>query len=146
MTMTPMKRNYDQNWVPSIFNDFFDNDWMIKANATAPAINVIENEKEYKVEVAAPGMTKEDFNIQLNENNDLLISMEKKNEVKDEDKNKKYLRREFSYSKFQQALILPDDVDKEKIDAAVKDGVLTVNLPKLTPQEKELAKKVIEIH
>lgn len=144
--MTPMKRNYDQNWVPSIFNDFFDNDWMIKANATAPAINVIENEKEYKVEVAAPGMTKEDFNIQLNENNDLLISMEKKNEVKDEDKNKKYLRREFSYSKFQQALILPDDVDKEKIDAAVKDGVLTVNLPKLTPQEKELAKKVIEIH
>ena len=59
----PVRRN--QNWLPSIFNDFFDNDWMVKANATAPAINVLETEKEYKVEVAAPGMTKEDFNVHI---------------------------------------------------------------------------------
>ena len=85
---------------------------MVKANATAPAINVIENEKDYKVEVAAPGMTKEDFNIHLGEDNELVITMEKKNETKEEDKeNKKYLRREFSYSKFQQAFVLPEDVD-----------------------------------
>ena len=76
--MIPIRRT--QIWVPSIFNDFFDNDWMVKANATAPAINVIETEKEYKVEVAAPGMTKEDFNIHINEENDLVISMEKKAE------------------------------------------------------------------
>ena len=76
--MTPVRRN--QNWVPSIFNDFFDNDWMIKANATAPAINVIENEKDYRIELAAPGMSKEDFNIKLDEENNLVISMEKKNE------------------------------------------------------------------
>ncbi len=63
--MTPSRRNYNQNWLPSIFNDFFDNDWMIRTNATAPAINVTESDKDYKVEVAAPGMTKEDFNIQL---------------------------------------------------------------------------------
>ena len=121
--MTPIRKYNNQNWIPSIFNDFFDNDWMVKANATAPAINVIESDKDYKVEVAAPGMTKEDFNIHLSEDNELVISMEKKNETKEEDKgNKKYLRREFSYSKFQQALILPDDVEKDKINANVTSG------------------------
>jgi len=145
--MTPIRKYNNQNWIPSIFNDFFDNDWMVKANATAPAINVIESDKDYKVEVAAPGMTKEDFNIHLSEDNELVISMEKKNETKEEDKgNKKYLRREFSYSKFQQALILPDDVDKDKINANVTDGVLTIELPKRTPEEKAKINRVIEIH
>ena len=110
---------------------------MVKANATAPAINVIESDKDYKVEVAAPGMTKEDFNIHLSEDNELVISMEKKNETKEEDKgNKKYLRREFSYSKFQQALILPDDVEKDKINANVTDGVLTIELPNVLRKRK----------
>ena len=145
--MTPSRRNYSQEWLPSIFNDFFDNDWMVKANATAPAINVIESEKDYKVEVAAPGMTKEDFNIHLSEDNELVISMEKKTENKEEDKeNKKYLRREFSYTKFQQALVLPDDVEKERISANVTNGVLTIELPKRTPEEKAKINKVIEIH
>ena len=129
--MMPIRKYNNQNWLPSIFNDFFDNDWMVKANATAPAINVIENEKDYKVEVAAPGMTKEDFNIHLGEDNELVITMEKKNETKEEDKeNKKYLRREFSYSKFQQAFVLPEDVEKDKI----------------TPEEKAKINRVIEIH
>ena len=70
--MMPVRRS-NQTWLPSIFNDFFDNDWMVKANATAPAINVIESDKDYKVEVAAPGMTKEDFKIHINEDNDLVI-------------------------------------------------------------------------
>lgn len=112
MIMMPVRRT--QNWLPSIFNDFFDNDWMVKANATAPAINVFETEKEYKVELAAPGMTKEDFNVHIDEENNLVISMEKKTENKEEKKEGRYLRREFSYSKFQQTMILPDDVDKEK--------------------------------
>ncbi len=143
----PTKRNYNQEWLPSIFNDFFDNDWMAKANATAPAINVIESDKDYKVEVAAPGMTKDDFNIHLSEDNELVISMEKKNETKEEDKeNKKYLRREFSYSKFQQSLVLPDDVEKDKIEAAVNNGVLTIDLPKRQPEEKAKVNRNIEIH
>ena len=143
--MMPVRRN--QNWLPSIFNDFFDNDWMVKANATAPAINVFETAKEYKVELAAPGMTKEDFNIHLSEDNELVITMEKKNEKKEEDKeNKKYLRREFSYSKFQQSLVLPDDVEKDKIGAAVNNGVLTIDLPKRQPEEKAKVNRSIEIH
>ncbi len=143
----PTKRNYNQEWLPSIFNDFFDNDWMAKANATAPAINVIESDKDYKVEVAAPGMTKDDFNIHLSEDNELVITMEKKNETKEENKeNKKYLRREFSYSKFQQSLVLPDDVEKDKIGAAVNNGVLTIDLPKRQPEEKAKVNRSIEIH
>ena len=145
--MMPIRKYNNQNWLPSIFNDFFDNDWMVKANATAPALNVIESNTDYKVEVAAPGMTKEDFNIHLTDNNELVISMEKKNETKEEDKeNKKYLRREFSYSKFEQALVLPDDVEKEKISANVNDGVLSIVLPKQTAEEKAKVNRVIEIH
>ena len=143
--MMPTRRNYNQNWLPSIFDDFFDNDWMTKANATAPAINVSESDKDYKVEVAAPGMTKDDFNIHLSENDELVISMEKKNETEDKE-NKKYLRREFSYSKFEQRLVLPEDVEKDKINANVSDGVLTIELPKRTPEEKAKVNRVIEIH
>ncbi|EJX07063.1 Hsp20/alpha crystallin family protein, partial [gut metagenome] len=143
--MMPARRN--QNWLPSIFNDFFDNDWMVKANATAPAINVLETEKEYKVEVAAPGMTKEDFNIHIDDENNLVISMEKKTENKEErnaeDKTEgRYLRREFAYSQFQQTMILPDDVDKEKIEAHMEHGVLHIDLPKFTEQEKAKAQRV----
>ncbi|MDD6892116.1 MAG: Hsp20/alpha crystallin family protein [Bacteroidales bacterium] len=145
--MMPIRKYNNQNWLPTFFNDFFDNDWMEKANATAPAINVMEGEKEYKVEVAAPGMTKEDFNIHLGDDNELVITMEKKNESKETEKdNKKYLRREFSYSKFQQAFVLPEDVEKEKINATVNDGVLTIELPKRTPEEKAKVNRVIEIH
>lgn len=145
--MMPSKRIYnnDQNWLPTFFNDFFDNDWMMKTNATAPAINVVESDKEYKVEVAAPGMKKEDFNIHLGDNNELVITMEQKNENKEEHKNKKYLRREFAYSKFQQSFVLPDDVEKEKISASVNDGILTIDLPKHTPEEKAKVDRVIEI-
>lgn len=143
--MMPVRRN--QNWLPSIFNDFFDNDWMEKANATAPAINVFETEKEYKVELAAPGMTKDDFDVHIDEDNNLVITMEKKNESKEEDKKEgRYLRREFSYSKFQQTMILPEDVDKEQIAAHVENGVLNIELPKYTEQEKAKSKRVIDIH
>lgn len=143
--MMPTRKYYNQNWLPSIFNDFFDNNWMEKANATAPAINVVESDKDYKVEVAVPGMTKEDFNIHVGDENELVISMEKK--VENEDKeNKKYLRREFSYTKFQQSLYLPDNVDKEKITANVANGVLTIELPKYSQEEKAKINRVIEIH
>ena len=143
--MMPTKRMYnnDQNWLPTFFNDFFDNDWMMKTNATAPAINVVESDKDYKVEVAAPGMKKEDFNIHLGDNNELIITMEQKNENKEE--HKKYLRREFAYSKCQQSFVLPDNIEKEKISASVNDGILTIELPKQAPEEKAKVNRVIEI-
>ena len=69
--MLPTRKN--QGWLPSIFNDFFDNTWMEKTNATAPAINIRETETNYEIEVAAPGMTREDFTIKI-ENNNLCFS------------------------------------------------------------------------
>jgi len=74
--MVPV-RKYDQNWLPNWFDDFFDNEWMRKANATAPAINVLVDEQQYEVEVAAPGMTKDDFKIHVDADNNLVIEMEK---------------------------------------------------------------------
>ena len=130
------------SWMPDVFNDFFDTDFMPRANATAPAINVKETEKDYTVEVAAPGLKKGDFNINLNDEGNLVIKMEKKNDTKDENKKEHYLRREFSYSKFEQTLLLPDDVDKEKIAANVSDGVLNIELPKI---EKAAAKAARQI-
>ena len=141
--MMPVRRS--QNWLPSIFNDFFDNEWMVKANATAPAINVIETEKAYKVELAAPGMTKEDFNVRIDEENNLVISMEKKTENKEEKKDGRYLRREFSYSKFQQTMILPENVDKDHISAQVENGVLNIELPKLSEEEVKNPDRTIEV-
>ncbi len=126
--MLPIRKN--QSWLPSIFNDFFDNDWMERANATAPAVNVIEHENDYCVELAVPGMSKDDFQVHVDQNDNLVITMEKKEEKKNDKKEERYLRREFSYSKFQQTLVLPDDVEKEKISAHVEHGVLTVELPK----------------
>lgn len=142
--MIPAKRN--EGWLPEIFKDFFDNNWMLKANATAPAINVSENDKDYKVEVAAPGMTKDDFKVTLGDDNNLLIEMEKKNEIKDEDKKgRKFLRREFSYSKFEQAILLPDNVEKDRISAKVENGVLTIEVPKKVAEEATKTTKTIEV-
>lgn len=129
-------------WMPEVFNDFFDTDFMPRTNATAPAINVKETEKAYIVELAAPGLKKEDFDVNIDDEGNLHIKMENKSEKKDENKKEHYLRREFSYTKFEQSLILPDDVEKDKIAASVNDGVLTVNLPKVEKAEVKVARKI----
>lgn len=139
-----IRRNSD-SWLPDIFNDFFDNSWMERPTYTAPAINVLENENEYEVELAAPGLTKEDFKVHVDEQNNLHIEMEKKTENKEGKKHGRYLRREFSYEKFQQTLLLPDDVDAEKIEAKVEHGVLNVLLPKMQKIEKPNPIKQIAI-
>ena len=134
--MMPVMRN--QNWLPSLFNDFFGDEWMgmQHKHASVPAINIIENEKDFRVELAVPGTTKEDFKVNVNADNELVISLEKRSEKEEkegeEDKKRKgtYLRREFSYSRFQQIMVLPENVEKDKIDAKVENGVLTIDLPK----------------
>ena len=144
--MMPILRRNNENWLPGIFNDIFsDDDWMIKANASAPAVNVIENAKDYKIEVAAPGMTKEDFKVNIDENDNLVISMEKKNENNQGKENSHYLRREFSYSKFQQVMTLPDNVDKEKISAKVNNGILNIQIPKLQEDQIKKQQKLINV-
>jgi len=138
--MMPMMRS--NNWIPAVFNDLFNTEFMPKMSATAPAINVKESDKAYTVEVAAPGMKKEDFNVHINDEGNLIIKMEQKQEKKEEDKNTRYLRREFSYSKFEQTLILPDDVKKEDISAKVEHGVLTVELPKMVEEKAKVSRQI----
>ena len=130
------------NWIPAVFNDLFNTEFMPKASATAPAINVKESDKGYTVELAAPGMKKEDFNVHINDEGNLIVKMEQKQEKKEEDKNTRYLRREFSYTKFEQTLILPDDVEKDKISAKVEHGVLTVELPKVEEQKVKVSRQI----
>ena len=130
------------SWLPDVFDDFFNTAYMSRANATAPAINVIENEKNYIVELAAPGLKKEDFNVNINDDGNLSIKMEQKRENKEENKKAHYLRREFSYSKYEQTLLLPDDVDKEAISAKVNDGVLVVELPKLEQKQTKVQRQI----
>ena len=142
--MLPARRN--QYWLPSLFNDIFDDDFMNYTPAkqfASPAVNIIENEKDYQIEVAAPGMSKEDFKVRLENDNELVISLEKKNEDKHEKKN--YLRREFSYASFKQAFIIPDEVEAEGINAAMVDGVLKITLPKKEVSVKTPASRQIEI-
>ena len=126
--------------MPDIFNDFFDNSWMERPTYTAPAINVMETEKEYDVELAAPGLDKEDFKVHVDADNNLHIEMEKKTDNKEGKKHGRYLRREFSYEKFQQTLLLPEDAEADKIEAKVEKGVLNVHIPK-----KEQIRKVDDV-
>ena len=131
---------YRNTWLPEVFHDFFAHNYMPKANATAPAINVLESKTDYRVELAAPGMRKEDFDVNINTDGDLVIKMDRKGEKHEE--NVHYLRREFSYTKYEQTLILPADVDKQKISANVADGVLTIVLPKVVREVQKIARSI----
>jgi len=126
------KRNYS---APSIFDDFFNDSFLPRfvngdnwsANNILPAVNVEEDEKGYLIEVAAPGLEKEDLKVSVNDGV-LTISSEKKFEK--EDKKDSYIRREFGYTSFSRSFTLPDEVDSEKISAKHKNGVLHVTIPK----------------
>ncbi|HET7115883.1 MAG TPA: Hsp20/alpha crystallin family protein [Hanamia sp.] len=127
--------------MPSFFEDFFNKPLLDlfdggfpSGRMNVPAVNITERKDDYLVSLAAPGLKKEDFNIDV-EGNMLTISSEKEQE--NEEKDKRYTRREYSYSSFERSFTLPDEVSKDKIDAHYKDGVLELVLPK-----KEEAKKM----
>lgn len=120
------------NGYPNLVNSFFNKELMDELFApahqgTAPAVNVVESAEGYRIEVAAPGLQKSDFKLNLDHNR-LTISAEKENKA--EASGEKYTRREFSYSSFQRTFTLPTTVDGEKINATYTDGVLHVELPK----------------
>lgn len=146
--MNLIKRNEDQ-WLPSVFDDLFKNDWlggtsqMGNIGTRIPAVNIEETEENFMVNVAAPGKSKEQFNIEL-DNNVLTISAEESNERETNNADKKFTRKEFSYSNFRRSFSLPETVANEKISAIYKDGVLEINLPK-KEEAKQQAKRLIEI-
>ena len=149
--MLPARRFNGQYGISDFFNDFFDNRSLEKMGNMTPAINVMENDKGYLLELAAPGMCKDDFKVHLNKDGNLVIEMEKKDccckgkEKDEEKKDCRFLRKEFSYSKFSQTLLLPDNADKEGIEAQVNNGVLKVVIPKLEKTKIEDTRREIEV-
>ncbi len=147
--MNLIKRNTD-NWLPSIFDEMFKTDLMDNGNSgmnrigtSVPAVNISENDEAFHLEVAAPGKSREDFNLEL-DNGTLTISSEEKKENEEKGTNGKFTRREFSYSSFKRVFSLPESVNNEKISAQYKDGVLKIELPK-KEEAKVQAKRMIEI-
>lgn len=148
--MLPVRRFSGQYGLTDFFNDFFEERPLEKVGGSTPAINVMENDKEYRLEVAAPGMCKDDFKVHLNKQGNLVVEMERQSECgckgkEGEKKDCRYLRKEFSYSKFSQTLILPDNADKEGIEATVNNGILYVTIPKTVKEKVEDEKRVIDI-
>ncbi len=113
--------------LPSVFDfdaDLFDGDGK---SMMVPDANIVENEKDFRIELAAPGLERKDFKVEV-DNNILSISAEKEEERKEEDSN--YRRREFSYSSFSRSFTLPENSMPEKIDAKYENGILRLTLPK----------------
>lgn len=146
----PVIRNSNRNWLDTAFNDFFDTDWMPRTATTAPAVNVKESDKAFTMEVAAPGLKKEFCKVNINEDGNLVVKIEHKSQHEDKSCEKEcekfhYVRREFSYTNYEQTYILPDEVDKEHISAKVEDGILSIELPKLAPEPEKKMDRIIEI-
>ena len=130
------------NWLDNAFNDFFNDTALSRMNSTAPAVNVKDTENAYVMEVAVPGIKKEFCRVNIDDDGNLEIAIENKLEHKEENKKEHYLRREFSYSNYQQSYILPEDVDREKISAKVLNGVLEIELPKVVKNEQKVQRKI----
>ena len=146
MLLTRRNQNYNQDWLPSLFRDFMNDDWFTgRTSGSVPALNVIENEKDYELEFAVPGLKKEELNLQVDNDGVMSISMVSKQEDSKTDNKRNYIRREFSYQRINQSYILPDDADHKNIKAKVENGVLTINIPKVSAVSQAKAVKNIAI-
>jgi HSP20 family protein len=143
--MTLVKQN--TALLPSLLEDLFDSDFfkkptVMQAGLTVPAVNIKETSEQYIIEMAAAGMKKEDFNINL-ERNIIMISSEKKEVKTEENKEENYTRKEFNYSSFSRSFVLPEVANRESINATYENGVLKVVIPK--KEEAKLLSKTIQI-
>lgn len=137
-----------QDFFPTLFNDLFDFNWNgnYAVNA-APQMNIKENDASYEMEFSVPGLTKDDLNISIDQDDNLVVEMTKKTEnEKKDDKNEHYLRHEFTSSQFKEIMALPENIYKDKIDAKVENGILKISLPKHEMVVEQPSIKQIEIH
>lgn len=145
--MSLIRKNENIPAWSNFFNEFFDRDWMdwhsrhySNTNTTVPSVNVLEKADSYLVEMAAPGLEKNDFRIEL-EHDVLTISSEKKieNETK---KDQQFNRREFSYQSFSRSFSLPKMVEGDKISAKYENGILKVDIPKKEEAKAKPARSI----
>ncbi len=138
MLPTIVRKSFRPFYMPNFFDDDF---FPVLNNRTSsmPAVNIKEDEKHFVLDLAVPGMDKKDLNIDINEDV-LTISSESKNETTNEIDG--YKKKEFNYSSFCRSFYIPDNVNREKIEASYKDGILTVSLPKMEEEKKNLSRQI----
>ena len=138
--MIPMLRN--KRFLPGFDDDDFLKDFFdFEGNPSVPEVNVREKQDEYVIELAAPGLDKKDFNVNV-QNNVLVISSEKEDKDEKKDENDNFLRREFSYSSFQRSFSLPEGVKPDDIKAKHENGVLYVSIPKKDELKQQPSKQI----
>jgi HSP20 family protein len=142
-TMLPILKK-DRTFFPSIVDEFFGRDFLpnlfeFQTGINMPSVNIVEGKNDFRIEVAAPGLQKDDFKINL-DNNVLTISSEK--EEKQEEKDERYMRREFSYTSFRRSFSLPQTVEADKISANHNNGVLSISIPKKEEAKVKPAKQI----
>lgn len=126
--------------VNELFNDFFTNKLETEERANfVPATNIIENENAFNIELSAPGFSKTDIKVEV-ENDTLVISGEHKEEKKEEKTN--YTRKEFNYGSFKRSFTLPENVNTETVEAKYEDGILNITLPKKVEEKTKAVKEV----
>ncbi len=141
--MTLIRRSNDL--IPTFFDDFFGRDWFINNDQNTlnsmPAVNIADNAERYEVEMAAPGLSKKNFKIEL-DNQLLTISYEKESKTENAEGN--YTKREFFYNSFQRSFTLPQTVESDKIEAKYADGILRLMIPK-KEEAKQKPSRLISI-
>ncbi len=138
MLPTITRRSYMPSYMANLFNDEFFPVFS-KTAASMPAVNIREDEKNYSLELAVPGIDKKDLKVDINEDV-LTVSSELKNDT--EESRDGYRRKEFSYSSFGRSFYIPENVNREKIEANYKDGVLTIALPKMEEEKSKIARQI----
>ena len=139
-----MLARINRNYVPAYWDDFF-NDRVFNTNShvqhkhTSPAVNIIEADNDYKIEVAVPGLSRNDFNIEVEDDVLTISSVEKENK---EEKMPNYTRREFNFGSFKRSFQLPETIDQDQIKASHKEGVLSITLVKKEAEVQKAPKQI----
>lgn len=143
MTLVKFNRNYETPSLPTFFDNFFNDEldfFVPKNTGVEPSVNVIEEENKFMIEVAAPGMNKKDFKVNVDKD---VLTIEAGKEERKEEKKKNYTRKEFFVSSFKRSFTLPESIDSNKIDARYENGILEILLPK--KEEAKTPARVIKI-
>lgn len=136
---------------PGIFDDFFSpwNEWIgnghlfPEARMTVPAVNISEDDNNYQLTMAAPGMKKADFKVDI-DGNTLIVSSEK--ESSKEEQSKRFSKKEYGYSSFSRSFAIPEDANREKIDAHYEDGILKLTIPKKEEAKRKMLTRAIPVN
>ena len=132
-----MPRVFQGTWDSDFFNNFLNDD----SSSSMPAVNVVEKEGEFGIDISIPGFDKGDVNVEVDKNT-LKISAKHENKNEEMDSKDRIIRREFSATSFERSFILPENIDTEKIEAKQENGILKLSLPKRNNAPEEAVKKI----